>query len=215
MMFYYKKGRVETHTQWNQPSYESLQQYCTDLLNNTDILNQYQTYFTGAILYDIFNTWDVDLHIVGSYSNLEALENDLDTLSKTGFDNGLLIDAKWKELPKKQVTTKQDLYNCDYQESINTIEVGAVLKIVDHKTVLDFKIDATYKDFRQLNENLVSHQRIYNFLFKKYKFVNAVVKHPVRTNLSISEFLKLNREEFYEFSLGESAVSSICQGEES
>jgi hypothetical protein len=202
MMFYYKKGRVETHNQWDQPSYESLQQYCIDLTNNTDIPVRYETYFTGAIFYDIFNTWDVDLHIVGSYNNVEELECDLDLLTKTGFDNGLLVDAKWKESPKPQVTTKQDLFNCNYQESINTIEVGSVLKIVDHKTVLDFKINASYENFQQLTENLVSHQRIYNFLLKKHKFVNAVIKNPVRTNLPISEFLKLSQEEFYKFSTG-------------
>jgi hypothetical protein len=215
MMFYYKKGRVETHDQWNQPSYESLQQYCTNLMTNTDILDRYETYFTGAILYDIFNTWDVDLHIVGAYDNAEELECDLDLLTKTGFDNGLLVDAKWKESSKPQVTTKQDLYNCDYQESTATIEVGTVLKIVDHKTVLDFKINATYKNCQQLTENLVSHQRIYNFLFKKHKFVNTVVKRPVRTNLSINEFLKMSQEEFYKFSTDESVIGTHCQGEES
>jgi hypothetical protein len=43
----------------------------------------------------------------------------------------------------------------------------------------------------------------------------TIITNPVRTNLSINEFLKMSQEEFHKFSTDESVISTHCQGEES
>ena len=63
--FFYQRGQVKTNNIWNRPSYNVLKEFLIEIKNTTNILEEYELYLMGGVLYDFNQTWDVDFCITG------------------------------------------------------------------------------------------------------------------------------------------------------
>jgi hypothetical protein len=96
--FHYKKGNVETYFPWNRPSYEEVESYLEYVRKESSIMEDFEVYLMGGILYDFDTTWDVDICIVNQNASNEKIEEALNYLTDTALNKFfLLVDAVWFE----------------------------------------------------------------------------------------------------------------------
>lgn len=95
MDFYYRYGPVETTNPWYRPNWDVINAWWEDF-KTTEGVEDYEFHVIGGVLYDIDNTWDVDISITGNIKNFKVLGNLLKHARQLGFDKyNLFIDIFW------------------------------------------------------------------------------------------------------------------------
>lgn len=72
MDFYYRYCTVETTTPWNRPSLDVLYSWWEEMKTIEGVLD-YDFYVVGGAVYDIDNTWDIDIIILGNIVDTNQL----------------------------------------------------------------------------------------------------------------------------------------------
>ena len=111
--FSYQVGIVQTTIPWNRPTYDAIKKFLRDDIVQS-VLKKYDAYIIGAVLWNISETWDVDIFLTdqnGNHPNtLEEfiiLENDLHILYDIALNKySILVDVHYRtgehKLPTKQ-----------------------------------------------------------------------------------------------------------------
>ena len=125
--FSYQVGTVITTIPWNRPTYDAIKRFLRDDIVQS-VLKKYDAYIIGAVLWNISETWDIDMFLKNKNDNhpntLEEfiiLENDLNILYDIALNKySILVDVHYKTGNHKQ-PTKQELidYNFGNFEKIN------------------------------------------------------------------------------------------------
>lgn len=95
MSFYYKLGTVQTNIPWSRPSWGSLDNWWNEYKNLPG--TEFYTFSVcGGALFEINNTWDIDIAITGDIVDLDQFGK----LLKDGLDLALnkyniYVDLKW------------------------------------------------------------------------------------------------------------------------
>ena len=196
--FYYSRGRVSTTIQWTRPNYEKIQAYCSYIKNSTDISSRYQPYIVNGCLYCLSTTWDLDVHLVGTMTNPQQTEDDLDLLLDIGLNKfGMLIDAKLVETLRPDVTV-QNISDPDFTiDIVNNIFVDNIKKIVDGVEVINEQ-----KNGEKLTENYLYRydKGAWGIALKKPHLAGGIMASPdkvIRLSMSFDEFLSMPKEQFF------------------
>lgn len=94
MEFYYRFGKAETNKPWDRPTWERFYQWW-DRFKTIDGVSDYDFHVVGGALYDIENTWDVDVAITGPVKNFKVLGDLITKGRQMGFDMGIFVDIFW------------------------------------------------------------------------------------------------------------------------
>jgi hypothetical protein len=194
--FYYKRGNVETYYPWNRPSYEDIESYLEYVRNESSIMEDFQVYLMGGILYDFDSTWDVDICIVNPNASNEKIEEALDYLTDTALNKFfLLVDPVWYERrPANIEYSKLEEVNF-MQESIQYKKIGYIKKSIgDESTEYDTRI---YSGATLLSEYLMEGN--YGDNPHQQKIIDKVRdnKNPISiTTFSVEDFL-LNDKDYF------------------
>jgi len=92
----YQRGSITRSSPWGMPEHrKAVAWYATmaPVINKLKL----QTYVTGRSVYDIAHARDFDVVYVGVLPGAEDLRNLLDESVSRGFDQDMLVDAKWAE----------------------------------------------------------------------------------------------------------------------
>lgn len=194
--FSYQRGVVSTTTPWGRPTYDKLKTFLIDVQNETNILNDYDVYIMGGVLFDFNTTWDVDMCFVGGNQTDEKLENDLNYITDLALNtHNLLVDVSWYESRPKNLTYSEMEENDFFQQDVNHKKIGYVKKqIGDDIQESDLR---TYDDAIVLTEHLI--QRNYGTIRDTDKMINKVQNNPnpiTITTFSVNEFLETNEDYF-------------------
>lgn len=95
MSFHYRLGEIQTNTPWNRPSWGSLDSWWKEFkdIKGTE---HYDFFIVGHALYDIENTWDIDIAITGDIVDLDELGYILRKGLNLALNKySLYIDLKW------------------------------------------------------------------------------------------------------------------------
>jgi hypothetical protein len=196
-MFHYRLGLVETSIPCTRPTWEKAINYFNYIKNNSNILDKYNLYIRGGFLYDIDNTWDIDITMTGSYQQVSELEKDLNYLLDISLNHfEFVVDVKWGEelFPPY---TYEDAINPEYKTKclprIHIINCYVTRNGITRK--LD-KLDMIILE--QLSKNVILRE--YHFK-PKDKFLKKVIKNPdkiIAQSIEVKEFIQMSREEFYQ-----------------
>lgn len=95
MDFYYRYGTVETTIPWNRPTWEVFYQWW-DEVKHLEGVDDYDIYITAGALYDIKNTWDIDLIILGVIRDPDVLCRMIHDFRDIGMNKyKIYIDPFW------------------------------------------------------------------------------------------------------------------------
>ena len=192
--FHYRRGRIETTVPWTRPYYNKVRSYL-EYLTCTDLLKRYTIYIRGGFLYDIDDTWDLDLNLVGAHTDAQ-LENDLNFMTDTALNQfHLLVDLKW--VPRIfEPFTYDNICDANYQIDLFEAKIIAdIFKTTNGQTV---KMDKPGRQDRQrLGEHLML---IHNKYIHKQKFLDCVRRNPtllVCQHMDVNTFLNMTQQEFF------------------
>jgi hypothetical protein len=195
---YYARGDVECKTGWLRPSWESMKNYLTYIKENSNIFERYRVDIRGSVLYNISDSIDLDLYLIGPYET-EQLEKDLNYLLDIGLNKyNILIDAKWCSEIFLPVT---------YQNIIDTNFKWQKAKAIHLTNEYAFVNDSVSKQISEpsnvkienISKNLVIFDISLNF---KDKFKNL---YKIKENqnkiicqiLNVEEFLMMTKTDFF------------------
>lgn len=194
--FLYQKGRVNTVTPWGRPSYQKVKNFLTHVQENTSILEDYDVYIMGGVLFDFNTTWDLDMCLVGGTQTDIKLEEDLDFLTDLALNTfNMLVDVSWYESRPQNLVYSEMQENNFLQQNIQHKKVGYVKKqIGENIQESDLR---TYTDATTLTEYLI--QRSYGAIEHTEKMVNKVQNNQNPTTIttfSVNEFLSTDENHF-------------------
>lgn len=194
--FLYQKGRVNTVIPWGRPSYQKVKNFLTHVQENTSILEDYDVYIMGGVLFDFNTTWDLDMCLVGGTQTDIKLEEDLDFLTDLALNTfNMLVDVSWYESRPQNLVYSEMQENNFLQQNIQHKKVGYVKKqIGENIQESDLR---TYTDATTLTEYLI--QRSYGAIEHTEKMVNKVQNNQNTTTIttfSVNEFLSTDENHF-------------------
>jgi len=185
--FYYQRGKVKTNKIWTRPSYEKIKILFERIKSETDILDRYNLYLIGGVLFSFEGTWDVDLCITGNVDDYETLEKDMNIIYEISLNEiQMLIDIQWMEIPPPKVSfselTSPNFKNYEIKFLKTTY---IVKKIGKEKSVIDLR---NRGDIKKLTEFLVegSHNE---YPKSKKKFLDRIFAYP---NFTLVTFMDVN-----------------------
>jgi hypothetical protein len=196
--FFYQKGPIVTTLPWSRPDHLKMRAFFEDIRDNTSIMERYDLYILGGVLWDYKNTWDLDINITGPIENYIKLEEDFSKLYDLALNkHKILIDVSWvSERPLDR--NYEELENSNFMgEDIDSIRFSYTKKqIGDVLNEIDLSILAKEED--RITNNLVknnwSNWKIKKGLVDKLKNISpkkAIITYPVET------FLNNNDEHYY------------------
>lgn len=194
--FYYKRGNVETYYPWNRPSYEDIESYLEYVRNESSIMEDFDVYLMGGVLYDFDSTWDVDICIVNQNASNEKIEEALNYLTDTALNKFfLLVDPVWYERRPSNIEYSK-LEEANFmQESIQYKKIGYIKKSIgDKSTEYDTRI---YSGATLLSEYLMEGN--YGNNQHQQKIIDKVRdnRNPICiTTFSVEDFL-LNDKDYF------------------
>jgi hypothetical protein len=194
--FYYKRGNVETYFPWNRPSYEEVESYLEYVRNESSIMDDFEVYLRGGVLYDFDTTWDVDICIVNQNASNEKIEEALNYLTDTGLNKFfLLVDPIWFERrPQDMEYSKLEESNF-LAEDILHKKIGYIKKSIGNEsTEYDPRL---FPNAILLSEHLIEGN--YGNYQHQQKIIDKVRdnKNPVTiTTFSVEDFL-LNDKDYF------------------
>lgn len=194
--FLYQKGEVSTTTPWGRPTYDKLKTFLMDIQNETNILNDYNVYIMGGVLFDFNTTWDVDMCFVGGNQTDEKIENDLNYITDLALNtHNILVDVSWYESRPQNLTYSGMVENDFLQQDNIHKKIGYVKKQIGEE--VEERDLRTYEDAIVLTDHLI--QRNYGAIRDTDKMINKVQNNPnsiTITTFSVNEFL-LNDEDYF------------------
>ena len=209
--FSYQVGTVRTTIPWNRPTYDAIKRFLRDDIVQS-VLKKYDAYIIGAVLWNISETWDVDMFLKNKNDNhlntLEEfiiLENDLNILYDIALNKySILVDVHYKTDNHKQ-PTKQELidYNFGNFEKMNEwvypSSISFLYRIGYTKKVVGDSVSETilyYNEIFPLNEKLTN-----SYLTKvkgnslKNKIINRIMnstKEVLTHCIKIEDYLTMD-----------------------
>lgn len=193
---FFQRGEVTTTNKWHRPTYQTLKTFLTDLKNKSTILEDYEVFIMGGVLFDFETTWDIDMCLVGGTNSDEKIESDLNFITDLGHNtHNLLVDVTWFESRPTNLTYSEMVENDFLQDNINHKKIGYVKKQINDE--IEEKDLRTYDDAILLSEHLV--QRNYGNLPHTEKMINKVQNNPnvtTITTFSVDDFLNNNEDYF-------------------
>lgn len=133
--FYYKRGSVETNFPWNRPCYMDLKMYFEYIKNESTILEDFDVYVAGGVLYDFESTWDIDICIVKQDASNEKIEEALNYLTDVALNRFfLLVDPIWYERRPENITYSKLEENNFMQESMMHKKIGYFKKALGNES---------------------------------------------------------------------------------
>lgn len=194
--FLYQKGIVTTTKPWGRPTYQKVKNFLTYLKQHTDILDNYEVYVMGGVLFDFNTTWDLDMCLVGGTQTDLKLEEDLNYLTNLSLNTfDMLLDASWYESRPQNLVYSEMVENSFLQQDIQHKKIGYIKKQIG-ETIQEVDL-RTYTDAITLTEYLI--QRSYGTIEHTEKMINKVQNNPnpiTVTTFSVDEFLSTNEEYF-------------------
>jgi len=195
-IFLYQRGLVSTTIPWGRPTYNKIKTFLINLKNDTDILNNYDVYIMGGVLFDFNTTWDFDISLVGGTQTNEKLEEDLNYMTDLSLNNlHMLIDPMWYETRPENLTYSGMTNNGFLQQNIIHKKVGHIRKQIGESVE---ELDLRNKQgIISLSQYLI--QGNYGTIIHKDKMINKVQNNPnpiTITTFSVNEFLE-NDENYF------------------
>lgn len=195
MLFHYKRGSVETYIPWTRPIWEQVIDYFDYIKSNSTIFERYDTYIRGGFLYNIHNTWDLDLNLIGIYEE-KQLEIDLNYLLDVSLNKfQLLVDTKWVS-KLFEPFTYNNLKNNDYAfNTVSAAQIRNTIKTINNQSIVLDKPNVSI--IKELSKNLILLEYKY---FHKSKFVDALLKSPNKMliqSMHANEFLNMSKDDFF------------------
>lgn len=194
--FFYQRGQVKTNNIWNRPSYNVLKEFLIEIKNTTNILEDYDLYLMGGVLYDFNKTWDVDFCITGPLKDQDILESYMNTMYDLSLNKyQFLIDIQWLEQPLPQVSY-QEITSSDFKHyQLKYVKTSYIVKqIGEEKTIYDLRNN---EGVTKLTEFLV--EGIHEKYPSKEKIINRILNNPDKVLKSVFEvktFLNTDEEYF-------------------
>lgn len=195
--FFYQRGNVTTNKIWGRPTYAKLRSFLEDIISTTDILDHYQLYLMGGILYSYWGTWDVDICLTGEIRDYRRLEMYMDLMYDISLNQyEMLIDAQWLEIPLPQVSF-QELISPNFKNyTLEYVKTTYIIKqIGEEKSFFDLR---NRNDVKVLTEFLVKGKHG-EYPITKQKLVDRILGYPdklLRSNMNVVEFLDNNEDYF-------------------
>lgn len=95
MDFYYRYGPVDTTTPWNRPTWDAIYDWWEEF-KTTEGVEDYDFHIIGGVLYDMDNTWDVDISVTGVVKDFKVLGDLLKHARSLGHNKyKLFVDMFW------------------------------------------------------------------------------------------------------------------------
>ena len=196
--FSYQVGIVQTTIPWNRPTYDAIKKFLRDDIVQS-VLKKYDAYIIGAVLWNISETWDVDIFLTdqnGNHPNtLEEfiiLENYLHILYDIALNKySILVDVHYRTGEHKLPTKQQIIdYNVEKFENINEWiypqDISFLYRIGYTKKVVGDSVSETIlynNEFFPLNEKLTN-----SYLTKvtiEYPLKNKIIKRIMNSTKEI------------------------------
>lgn len=95
---YYCRGSAATSTPIGLPTRDKITAWAK-VMSDKITASGYQAHVTGRCLYDISNTRDFDISYTGQHQDPQVLLDLLNTSIAVGFEQDLLVDARWDSNP--------------------------------------------------------------------------------------------------------------------
>lgn len=195
--FFYQRGQVKTNNIWNRPSYNALKEFLIEIKTTTNILEEYELYLMGGVLYDFNQTWDIDFCITGELKNQNVLESYMNTMYDLSLNKyKFLIDIQWLEQPLPQVSY-QEITSPDFKHyRLKYIKTSYIVKqIGEEKSISDLR---EKEGITKLTEFLVEgvHEE---YPGRKEKIVNRILNNPdkvLKSVFNVETFLETDEEYF-------------------
>jgi hypothetical protein len=198
--FFYQIGRASTKIPWTRPTFEKVKSTLIQIKNKTNLFEKYNFYVIGAVIYDIKNTWDVDIYLTGNFQSYEELENDIYNIQMIFFENKLLPDISWVD------NVVEILCNDDYDNKY--IDIHAI-SYIKHKYIKKKINDEIFEsDISKTITTLIPIDN--NFLYKnsylnkplKYKIVDRLIKHGrILHAMNANEYITHTEDSFAKYRL--------------
>jgi len=135
MDFYYQIGEFSTETIWSRPSWIKIRRFLIEL-RKTKIYKKYKIVLYGGIMYDINNTWDLDIQLISEkLDSYDELENDLYFIYDIALNrHKLLVDVGFFYKEWNSNITRTDFYSKNYIDvPYDFIKIGYIKKIMNGK----------------------------------------------------------------------------------
>lgn len=204
--FYYQVGRTYTTTPWYRPKFDRIKNAFIYIKENSNLFDRYTFYVIGNSIYDIKNTWDVDVVITGDFVNYVELENDLSTIQDIFLNKFYqLVDVQWNNgLLLEHL--HEDIHNPSFSIDLDFIKHSYVYKKIGeeesyvNKSDLDIfekignglLIKGNYKKI-PISDKIKQRISEYNKLINMYP-VDEYIKHSEETfKDEISRYLYNNK----------------------
>jgi len=194
--FFYQRGQVKTNTIWNRPSYNALKEFLIEIKNETKILEDYELYLMGGVLYNFNTTWDVDFCITGPLKDQDILESYMNTMYDLSLNKyQFLIDIQWLEQPLPQVSY-QEITSPEFKHyRLKYVKTSYIVKQIDEeKSIYDLRDN---EGVTKLTEFLV--EGIHEKYPSKEKIINRILNNPdkvLKSVFDVKTFLDTDEEYF-------------------
>ena len=217
--FSYTIGEVKTNIPWLRPERQRIIHFLQSA-QVKPIRKKYHISIIGACLWDMNNTWDVDLvlrpindYMPSGVNSFLQIEKDMYTLYHTAFNDWkLLLDIAFRvgshKLPSKE---QIESYNKDvnwvdeYTYPTDTpyvYKIGYIKKIVNSskKETILYDTDKYPENIKVTDFHLTKVKSISTFPTKVIKkIINAVEPHHILSSISVEDFINMDQQRFDKF----------------
>lgn len=188
--FFYQVGKVSTTVPWLRPTYNKLKDFLNEIKSTTNIMNEYDLYLMGGVLFDFDTTWDVDMSLNGKINDIKALESDLHKMYDLALNKyNMLVDIQWLSRRPSDLTYKKLEANKFMGEDINFIRLKNIKKIINAKVSETVYAGETVSEY--LVKNNLGRSRYKDFIIFKIKCRDFTL-----VTFSADEFLKTDESYF-------------------
>lgn len=191
--FLYQRGKIITEKPWQRPNYPVIKNFLFEIKNTSTIMEDYDLYLMGGVLWDFNNTWDVDIGMMGNPTSYIILEDYMHYMYDIALNKyNLLIDITWFN------TKPQDIiYTSDYSfiDDNEFLKIGYSKKQIGEEfSELDLRNNPSYS---VLGDYLIGG----NFKNKTIKksYIEKIKNNPnpiSKITFPVKEFLETDEEYF-------------------
>lgn len=197
--FYYRVGRVSTTKGWFRPNLYLIQDLLKFIKNDTDILDRYDIFLMGNAMWDIENTWDIDIQFVSDNYDLEQLEKDMDIVHDYSLNElRMLSDVQWRYRvhgahDKKQL--EKDNYFIVRSDVVKICDTDKKIGGRGEYYTIEHFIDEGYSTI--LNERVLKyHSKRYRLPDKIIERIKNTINDIIRFDFHIDEIIDISQSEF-------------------
>ena len=192
--FSYQRGKIITEKPWKRPTYSVIKEFLFEIKSTSNIMEDYDLYLLGGVLWDFNKTWDVDIALIGNPVSYKVLEDHMHYMYDIALNKyNLLVDIMCVDIKPEDI-----IYTPDYVFSNNDNDFLCIEYI--KKTIGDEFEEENLSDrpnYNLCSDYLVKGNRKYKPM--KELFIERVKNNTNRitkTTFSIRDFLE-NDEEYF------------------